>query len=156
MNSKQRRIEARSELRKKFESDKVSTIILTQAKHELQDRDNMCHNARKNAKDSRRKLDKQKLRDLKQAVLQDGNLVSSNFFSDIRDMLNHIGCKNKQDFFVSIIHLVLDLYFAESMPHYISAVAHFIRSVLPVDFIDRAFSFFSIVGVGEKGKKKIS
>lgn len=143
MNSKQRRIEARSELRKKFESVKVSTIILTQAKQELQDRDNVCHDARKNAKDSRRKLNKQKLRDLKQAVLQDGNLVSSNFLSDIREMLNHIGCKSKQDFFVSILHLILDLYFAEGLPHYLSAVAHFIRSVLPSNFVDRAFNYFS-------------
>jgi hypothetical protein len=135
--------QGRKDLVKSIHDSKVTKIILDQYSDQLTSRDKKREIAEVKAKAFKSKLNKQKLRDLKRAVLQDGNLVSSNFFSDIRDMLNHIGCRSKQDFFVSILHLVLDLYFAESMPHYLSAVAHFIRSVLPADFIDRAFGFFS-------------
>lgn len=87
------------------------------------------------------KLSRQKLNDLKNAVMQDG-FLQQGIFAGIKELLDRIGCVQKQSFFISILHLILDLYFSSSLPHYVSAITHFVRSVLPEALISYGLRFF--------------
>jgi hypothetical protein len=120
----------------------ITKILEDQMSAQLKKKDAIRDSMESKSKVFKTKLNRQKMRDLKSATIQDG-FLSTGIFADIKSLLVRIGCEQKQSFFVSILHLLIDLYFAESVPQYISSVMHFVRDVLPDTLVDLAISFFN-------------
>lgn len=121
--------------------DEITEIIKKQFFDEIKQKELARNSGSTTFKSRSSRLNRQKLKDLKLAIVQDG-FINEGLFSRIKELLDRIGCTQKQSFFVSMLHLILDLFFANSLPHYISSVTHFVRNVLPDNLVELALGYF--------------
>lgn len=120
---------------------RVTRIILQQFSSQLHQRDHFFSEQAKSVKSSGRRRDRQKMRDTKHSVIQDGICESVlHIHQQIQELLNKLGISKHRLFFESLLHLVFDFSCSSSLSQRLSALVHFIRHILP-DATDRCCTF---------------